>query len=130
MRGSDDGTPTSEPKLHQPAPDASGTARAPEPDESNQVRATHRSPRRERLRVRGPVGLPEAPGRRGTGLRPRVNASPATRRLHRSIDPLTNRLDAIRIQGTTGMAVDGSPDDTPFEVTATNRQVATDWSTE
>ncbi|WP_244629427.1 hypothetical protein [Halorubrum sp. PV6] len=39
-------------------------------------------------------------------------------------DPLTNRLDAVSVQGTTGMTVDGGPDNTPFEVTATNRQVA------
>ncbi|MHC3381898.1 hypothetical protein [Haloarcula sp. H-GB5] len=39
-------------------------------------------------------------------------------------DPLTNRLDAVSVQGTTGMTVNGGPDDTPFEVTAKNRQVA------
>jgi len=39
-------------------------------------------------------------------------------------DPLTNRLDAVSVQGTTGMTVEGGPDNTPFEVTATDRQVA------
>jgi len=38
-------------------------------------------------------------------------------------DPLTNRLDAISIQGTTGMTVDGGPESGSFEVTATDRQV-------
>jgi hypothetical protein len=39
-------------------------------------------------------------------------------------DPLTNRLDAISIQGTTGMSVDGGRESGTFEVTAENRQVA------
>ncbi len=39
-------------------------------------------------------------------------------------DPLTNRLDAVSVQGTTGMSVDGGPDSGEFEVTATERQVA------
>lgn len=39
-------------------------------------------------------------------------------------DPLTNRLDAISIQGTTGMSVDGGRESGSFEVTAENRQVA------
>jgi len=39
-------------------------------------------------------------------------------------DPLTNRLDAISIQGTQGMTVDGGHDSGEFEVTATDRQVA------
>ena len=39
-------------------------------------------------------------------------------------DPLTNRLDAISIQGTTGMSVEGGPETGNFEVTATDRQVA------
>lgn len=39
-------------------------------------------------------------------------------------DPLTNRLDAISIQGTTGMTVEGGRDSGTFEVTATDRQVA------
>jgi hypothetical protein len=39
-------------------------------------------------------------------------------------DPLTNRLDAISVQGTTGMTVEGGPESGTFEVTATDRQVA------
>ncbi|WP_121822306.1 hypothetical protein [Halostella salina] len=39
-------------------------------------------------------------------------------------DPLTNRLDAISVQGTTGMTVDGGRESGTFEVTATDRQVA------
>jgi hypothetical protein len=39
-------------------------------------------------------------------------------------DPLTNRLDAVSIQGTTGMTVDGGHESGEFEVTATDRQVA------
>ncbi|WP_340100011.1 hypothetical protein [Salinibaculum salinum] len=39
-------------------------------------------------------------------------------------DPLTNRLDAVSVQGTTGMTVEGGPDSGTFEVTATDRQVA------
>lgn len=39
-------------------------------------------------------------------------------------DPLSNRLDAISIQGTTGMSVDGGPESGEFEVTAEARQVA------
>ncbi len=39
-------------------------------------------------------------------------------------DPLTNDLDAISIQGTTGMSVEGSRESGTFAVTAENRQVA------
>jgi len=39
-------------------------------------------------------------------------------------DPLTNRLDAVSVQGTTGMTVDGGRESGEFEVTATDRQVA------
>lgn len=39
-------------------------------------------------------------------------------------DPLTNQLDAISIQGTTGMSVDGSRESGEFTVTAEERQVA------
>ncbi|PSQ16795.1 hypothetical protein BRD00_10005 [Halobacteriales archaeon QS_8_69_26] len=39
-------------------------------------------------------------------------------------DPLTNGLDAISIQGTTDMTVEGSRESGQFEVTATERQVA------
>lgn len=39
-------------------------------------------------------------------------------------DPLTNGLDAISLQGTTDMTVEGSLDEGKFSVTATDRQVA------
>jgi len=39
-------------------------------------------------------------------------------------DPLTNRLDAVSVQGTTGMSVEGGRESGEFEVTATDRQVA------
>lgn len=39
-------------------------------------------------------------------------------------DPLTNDLDAISVQGTTGMSVDGGRESGEFEVTAEQRQVA------
>jgi len=39
-------------------------------------------------------------------------------------DPLTNDLDAVSIQGTTGMSVEGSRESGEFAVTAESRQVA------
>lgn len=39
-------------------------------------------------------------------------------------DPLTNFLDSVSIQGTTGMEVEGSVESGTFDVVATDRQVA------
>ncbi|NHX41598.1 hypothetical protein G9C82_18355 [Haloarcula sp. R1-2] len=127
MGGSDDGTPTSEPKAapSQTPDEPAEPLEPPEPDE----RIT--SARRIGPRDVSDFGFEDLWAYRKRQAvealvsDPRVNdvASDWVASFE-AYDPLTNRLDAVSIQGTTGMAVDGSPDDTPFEVTAKNRQVA------